>query len=148
MIILSLLIATLPEIDLAKPPMDRGFYVEGWYCTAPGCEALPRKLGAKLRLASVAREAGFNKAIHLAKDWTITLDCAVSGLRLKRCKIQDDSTDLPVAKTLAVKIAQFAVLITTQSVEPRAIVQVSYNVSGCAPWMGCVIEGPPPPPPK
>ena len=147
MIALALLIDALPQIDVGQPLIDRSFYVGGWYCTGAGCEGSRRRLGAALRFAGSAQDAIFNKAPHLAEAWNVTLDCAVSGSRLQRCKVQSDSIGSPAAKTMAVRIAQSTTLTPTRSSEPRAIVQVSYDVSGCAPWAGCVIEGPPPPPP-
>ena len=147
MIVLALLIAAAPDIDVGKPLISSHLYVGGWYCTPPGCESERRRFGAALKFSDPIKGAVFANAEPSAREWEITLDCAVSKRKLIRCDVQDYSSDLPVAKRVAVKIAQSATLDPTQPPEKRAIVQISYNPSSCVSWMGCVTEMAPPPPP-
>ena len=122
---------------------DGNFHVSGYFCTGAGCETTPRRLGKGLQFMGM-KEGAFARVEHLKAKWNVRFDCVVSGNRIRDCRVVDQPDPSDYGVSVALKIIRMARVSAVGHNEPRAIVNVEFDPSGCPPWMCTAIPPPPP----
>lgn len=123
---------------------DRNFSIRGFYCDDSRCEGNPRPLGDALEFEVADQKALLRGSARLAENWNATLNCAVAGDRLERCRLADQYGSATIGAEIALGLTRRIVLRPVDPAPRRAIVLIAYETGGCPSWF-CISTPPAPP---